>query len=262
VAAPIAYEQPTLMKAWRAFVAHLPIIIFVYITTKALNVLGERVRLGLRSIEASSSHFHPGQVYIPTFDLLFTPDPAGIHILNTIFSWGFWLSELARLSFFILSLLVGLLFVLVPVLYYETGKIISMRVVFGALLGRPWRYLLAGLAFLSMAIFGLFLCFLPGIAVALVSPIYVNKVFMTDMKIKDAIMSSCRSAYLTRSGRTFVGIELMYCYSLLAAIYLFIRFVFPHGGLGQAIVFAVAAILISVFNFYVQNALHRLGVLP
>jgi len=223
--------------------------------------LGERVRLGLRSIEALSSHFHPFQVDIPIFDLSISPGPARIHMVNAIFSWGFWLSELVWLPFVILSSLVAVLLILVPVLYYETGKIISAKVAFGALFGRPWRYLLAEFAFYSMANLGLFLCLLPGVAFAFVRPVYVNKIFMTDLKIQDAVMSSLRSVYLSGSRRAFVGIELM-SYSSAAMILLLIRLVLPHGGLGQTIFSVVAAILLSVVNFYVLNAAHRLGVLP
>ena len=40
MAAPIAYEQPTINKAWQAFVAHVPTILLIWIATAVLAGLG------------------------------------------------------------------------------------------------------------------------------------------------------------------------------------------------------------------------------
>ena len=40
MAAPLAYEQPTINKAWEAFVAHVPTMLLIWIATAVLAGLG------------------------------------------------------------------------------------------------------------------------------------------------------------------------------------------------------------------------------
>jgi hypothetical protein len=90
-------------------------------------------------------------------------------------------------------------------------------------------------------------CILPGVAVALVTPVYVNKIFTTEMSILDAFSSSFQAVYRSENGWTFVGIQ------ILAGI---VVIVVSLCTCGLGLLFAPA-----MAGFYVQNAAYRQGVL-
>ena len=115
------------------------------------------------------------------------------------------------------------------------------------LLKRPWRYLLAGILFTVVFVIGLLVCILPGVAVALVAPVYVSKIFTTDMAILDAFSSSFQAVYRSANGWTFIGIQLL-------AIVVMVVVSICTCGLGILVAPPVA-------HFYVQNAAYRQGVL-
>ena len=93
---------------------------------------------------------------------------------------------LAQLPFSILVTLIGVLMVAVPALYYESGEVVSIGAAVQLLSRGFWRYLLAGVLFSVVMALGFLWCILPGIAVALVTPVFVNLIFVTDMSIGDA----------------------------------------------------------------------------
>ena len=232
MAAPIAYEQPTLNKAWEAFVAHIPTILIIWIATAILTALGIGAQLILTVLGNSVSGVSLGSAM------------DGASSATTL---GLLLGQLGQFPFTILSNLVAVLFAAVPAIYYVTGETVTVDRAFRALLQRPWRYLLAGLLFTVVSVVGLFLCILPGVAVFLVTPVYVNKIFTTDRPILDAFSSSFQAVYRSENGWTFVGIE------LLAGLVVVVVSICTCG-LGLLVAPAVA-------SFYVQNAAYRQGVL-
>ncbi len=232
MAAPIAYEQPTLNKAWEEFVAHIPTILIIWIATAILTALGIGAQLILTVLGNSVSGVSLGSAM------------DGASSATTL---GLLLGQLGQFPFTILSNLVAVLFAAVPAIYYVTGETVTVDRAFRALLQRPWRYLLAGLLFTVVSVVGLFLCILPGVAVFLVTPVYVNKIFTTDMPILDAFSSSFQAVYRSENGWTFVGIE------LLAGLVVVVVSICTCG-LGLLVAPAVA-------SFYVQNAAYRQGVL-
>ena len=232
MAAPIAYEQPTLNKAWEEFVAHIPTTLIIWIATAILTALGIGAQLILTVLGNSVSGVSLGSAM------------DGASSATTL---GLLLGQLGQFPFTILSNLVAVLFAAVPAIYYVTGETVTVDRAFRALLQRPWRYLLAGLLFTVVSVVGLFLCILPGVAVFLVTPVYVNKIFTTDMPILDAFSSSFQAVYRSENGRTFVGIE------LLAGLVVVVVSICTCG-LGLLVAPAVA-------SFYVQNAAYRQGVL-
>ena len=231
VAAPIAYEQPTLNKAWKAFVVHIPTVLIIWIAIAILFALSYGAQLLMTVVGNSLSGVSLGTGIDGS-----SPSALGV-----------MLGQLGQLPFSILYNLVYVLFVAVPAMYYATGDTITVDRAFQVLLQRPWRYLLAGFLFIAVSVIGLLACILPGIAVALVTPVYVNKIFTTDMPILDAFGSSFQAVYRSENGWTFIGIELL---AGLVALVLTIC----TCGLG----FFVAPALAS---FYVQNAAYRQGVL-
>ena len=231
MAAPIAYEQPTLNKAWEAFVAHIPTILLIWIATAVLAVLGMGSQLLFTVVGNSLSGVSLGSAIDG----------------NSSTGLGLLLGQLGQIPFSILSNLVAVLFAAVPAMYYVSGEIITVDRAFRDLMMRPMRYLLAGILFTFVSVIGFLACILPGIAVALVTPVYVNKIFTTDMPILDAFSSSFQSVYRSENGWTFVGIE------LLAGL-LVVVVSLCTCGVGLLVAPAVA-------SFYVQNAAYRQGVL-
>jgi len=151
------------------------------------------------------------------------------------------------LPFTILTSLVSVLFVAVPALYYERGEVISVQVAFAALLQRPLRYLLAGVLFTLVATLGFLFCILPGVVVALITPVYVNRIFLTDAPITDVFAASFQTLYRSEQGRTYVLLEIL-------TWLLVLLFSVCTCGLG-------ALLAVPVSAFYLQNAAYHKGLI-
>ena len=98
-----------------------------------------------------------------------------------------------------------------------------------------------------MITIGFLLCIVPGIVVALVMPIYVNRIFLTDQSITDAFAASFQAVYRSEQGRTYAGIE------ILAWLLVLVVSVCTCG-LG-------ALLAVPVSSFYLQNAAYNKGVI-
>lgn len=231
LAAPFAYEQPTLNKAWEAFVAHIPTILIIWIITAIFAVLGMGAQLLFTVVGNSLSGVSLGSAIEG----------------NTTTTLGLVLGQLGQIPFSIISNLVAVLFAAVPALYCVSGETITVNRSFQVLLANPWRYLLAGILFTVVSVIGFLACGLPGIAVALVTPVFVNKIFTTDMPILDAFSSSFQAVYRSENGWTFVGIE------LLAGLVVVVVSICTCG-IGLLVAPAVA-------SFYIQNVAYHKGIL-
>ena len=109
----------------------------------------------------------------------------------------------------VLSSLIGVLMVAVPAIYYETGDVVTVEGAYQHLTARFWRYVLAGLFFSLLTSLGFVFCVLPGIAIALVMPVYVNRIFVTDLSIGDAFSQAFQKVYRSENGLAFVGLEIL-----------------------------------------------------
>lgn len=227
MAAPLAYEQPTINKAWQAFVAHVPTILLIWIATVALAALGAAVTWVILLVGVG----------------LVGGGSAGDWAVTAASALG----QLGQLPFVVLSNLVGVLFVAVPALHYDSGTTITVQEAFAALMRRPLRYLLAGLLFALVASIGFVLCILPGLAVMLVLPIYVNRIFLTEQSITDAFAASFQAVFRSANGPDFLGIE------LLAWVLVVVVSVCTCG-LG-------ALVAVPVSTFYLQNAAYHKGLI-
>lgn len=227
MAAPIAYEPPSINKAWEAFVAHVPTILLIWIATAVLAGIGAAVTWVI---------------------LLIGVGVAGAGAAgDTAMTAATALGQLAQLPFAVLSSLVGVLFVAVPALHYDSGSTVTVQAAFAALLRRPLRYLLAGLLFSLVTAIGFLLCIVPGIVVALVMPIYVNRIFLTDQSITDAFAASFQAVYRSANGPDFLGIEVL-AWVLVAVVSI------CTCGLG-------ALIAVPVSTFYLQNLAYHKGLI-
>ena len=106
---------------------------------------------------------------------------------------------------------------------------------------------LAGVLFSVVAAIGFVLCILPGVAVMLVMPIYVNRIFLTDLPITDAFAASFQAVFRSPNGSDFLGIE------LLAWVLVVVVSVCTCG-LG-------ALVAVPVSTFYLQNAAYHKGLI-
>lgn len=227
MAAAIAYEPPSISKAWVAFLAHIPTILLVWLVMIGFGLLGLVASLA------------PA-----TLGVVLSSGAAGAEAAAVLAAV---LGNLVQLPFTILSNLVGVLFVAVPAIYYAVGETIDAEAALRVLMHRPVRYILAGALFTIVAAIGFVLCILPGIAVTLVMPVYVNKIFLTDSPIPEAFSSSFQAVYGSPQGRTFAGIELL-AWLLVLVVSVFTCF------LGSLVAVPVA-------TFYIQNAAYHRGVL-
>ena len=227
MASPLAYEQHSLNKAWQAVLLHVPTIALIWLVSVVLSAVGYGVSLVISLIGAglagqgASSDASAGAIAL--------------------------LSQLGQLPFGILASLVGVLFIAVPAMYYAKSEVITTSDAFQALLRHPWRYFLAGLLFSVVATIGFLLCILPGIAVSLVAPVFVNLVFNTDRPIGEAFSASFQAVYRSPQGLTFVGIQFLTW--IVVAL-----FSICTCGLG-------ALLAVPIANFYIQNAAYHRGVI-
>ena len=225
LAAPIAYEQPTINSSWQAFLLHVPPIALIWVLTLILNLVG----IGFGMVV--------GELGVGALGVFGDTRQTVSTLIN----------QIAQTPFTVMSSFVGVLFTAIPALYYEKGASVTVDEAFRTLFQRPWRYLLAGLLAVLVMSVGFLLCILPGIAVALVMPVYINRVFNTDQAIFDAFGASFRAVYQHPNGWSFILTQVL-AWLLVIVVSICTCLV---GGL-------VAG---PMATFYVQNAAYRLGIL-
>lgn len=172
MAAPIAFEPPSVQKAWQAFLQHIPVVLVSWVGSIVLSLLAVLV-----------------------YGLIIVVVSAIIGSSDAALGLGAVLAQLVQLPFSILASLLSVLLVAVPALYYERGEVVTISAAAQLLTDRWWRYVLAGLFFSLVTTIGFLLCILPGIAVALVTPVFVNRIFVTDMTIGEAFAHSFQVVY-------------------------------------------------------------------
>ena len=224
MAASIAFEQPSIQKAWDAFLKHIPVFLMIWAGSIGLAVIGLAVFLLIVMVVGSLGGSS-----------------------ESAFSLGGILAQLTQIPFSILSSLLSVLMVAVPAVYYERGEVVSVGAAVALLRERFWRYVLAGLFFSSVMTIGLLLCVLPGLAVALVAPVFVNRIFVTEMGIGEAFSQSFQVVYRSENGMSFVGLE------VLAAIVVAVLAAITCGLAGL--------VVIPMASFYLQNMAYQRGLL-
>jgi hypothetical protein len=124
MAASIAFEQPSIQKAWDAFLKHIPVLLVIWVGSIALAVVGLAVSMlivmAVGSLGGSS---------------------------DSAFSLGAILGQLTQIPFSVLSSLLSVLMVAIPAVYYERGDVVTIGAALALLRERFWRYVLAGLFF-------------------------------------------------------------------------------------------------------------------
>ena len=224
MAASIAFEQPSIQKAWDAFLKHIPVFLVILAGSIGLAVIGLAVFLLIVMVVGSLGGSS-----------------------ESAFSLGGILAQLTQIPFSILSSLLSVLMVAVPAVYYERGEVVSVGAAVALLRERFWRYVLAGLFFSSVMTIGLLLCVLPGLAVALVTPVFVNRIFVTEMGIGEAFSQSFQVVYRSENGMSFVGLEVLAF--IVAALFTVLT-------CGLAVL-----VVVPMASFYLQNTAYQRGLL-
>ena len=224
MAAPIAFEAPSIQKAWQAFLQHIPVVLVIWVGSIVLSLLG-----------------------VLAYALIVVLVSATVGTSDAALGLGAVLAQLVQLPFTLLASLLSVLLVAVPALYYEHGEVVTIEAACQLLTRRFWRYLLAGLFFSLVTTIGFLLCILPGLAVALVTPVFVNRIFVTDMGIGEAFAQSFQVVYRSENGLSFVGLEV-----LAGIVVAFLALL--TCGLGGVVVIPVA-------SFFLQNVAYERGLL-
>ena len=224
MAAPIAFEAPSIQKAWQAFLQHIPVVLVIWVGSIVLSLLG-----------------------VLAYALIVVLVSATAGSSDAALGLGAALAQLVQLPFTLLASLLSVLLVAVPALYYEHGEVVTIEAACQLLTRRFWRYLLAGLFFSLVTTIGFLLCILPGLAVALVTPVFVNRIFVTDMGIGEAFAQSFQVVYRSENGLSFVGLEV-----LAGIVVAFLALL--TCGLGGVVVIPVA-------SFFLQNVAYERGLL-
>ena len=224
MAASIAFEQPSIQKAWDAFLKHIPVFLLIWAGSIGLAVIGLAVFLLIVMVVGSLGGSS-----------------------ESAFSLGGILAQLTQIPFSILSSLLSVLMVAVPAVYYERGEVVTVGAAMALLRERFWRYVLAGLFFSSVMTIGLLLCVLPGLAVALVTPVFVNRIFVTEMGIGEAFSQSFQVVYRSENGMSFVGLEVLAF--IVAALFTVLT-------CGLAVL-----VVVPMASFYLQNTAYQRGLL-
>lgn len=226
MSADFAFEKPSIQTAWRAFLQHIPVFLMVWVGSVLLTLVGVLVSLVLGLILSLA---------------------LGTGADDAVFGLVAVLVQLVQLPFTMCVSLLAVLLVAVPAAYYERGEVVTASAAVSMLIERWRRYLIAGFLFSLATTIGALLCVLPGIAVALVTPIFVNRIFVTDISIGDAFSQSFQTVYRSENGWGFVGQQIL---------------VFVVAGLVALLTCGLGAILVvPVASFYIQNLAYNRGLL-
>ena len=226
MASPLATESPSINRAWEAFVAHVPAILLAWIAAMGISVIGTVVYFVISALLTMLSGADPN---------------GGGTVLAMV------LGQLGQLPFMVLSSFVGVLLAAIPALYYERGEVITVQAAFAALFEKPWRYLWAGVLFTVLVLVGFLFCVLPGVLILFVTPLYVNRIFNTNLSVTDAFAASVQALFRSPQGIQYLGLELIT--TLLVVVVSICTC-----GFG-------ALLALPVSSFYLQNAAYNKGLI-
>ena len=120
MAAPIAFEPPSVQKAWQAFLQHIPVVLVSWVGSIVLSLLAVLV-----------------------YGLIIVVVSAIIGSSDAALGLGAVLAQLVQLPFSILASLLSVLLVAVPALYYERGEVVTISAAAQLLIGvggvTSWR---------------------------------------------------------------------------------------------------------------------------
>lgn len=105
--------------------------------------------------------------------------------------------------------LLGVLIVAFPALHYATGHHPTYAEGLALLRKGFWRYVLAGLLVSAATAVGFLACIVPGLIVAVLTPIYIRRIFTSSEPVWPAFLASFRDLFNSGYGWGLVGYELL-----------------------------------------------------
>ncbi len=182
----LAYKAPTVGDSWRSFKSHLGTFALLYLTSVVLFLIAYVISLVCNLVIPAIGDYSEGSIYFAT-------------ILGWILSS----------PFSILNNLFGVLLIAIVPIYYSTGEVVSFKQLLNILKSRFWRYILAG-AFWSIAVLlGYLFCIVPGIILALITPVYVQKIFTTNLTVLESFKNSWSSVFNSGKAGGFFGVSIL-----------------------------------------------------
>lgn len=187
-----APSEPTLQSAWNLYKANWQAYVFTQ-----LVILGLALVFGVITVLTTvlaqvltGGHFQEGGSNLAE----------GVQaLLNVPF----------QVVYQVLVSLLGVLIAAFPAIYYATGAHPDFKAGLALLRKNFWRYLLAGLLASAATGIGLLACIVPGVIVAIITPIFIRRVFTSEQLIWPAFLASFRDLFNSDYGWGLVGFELL-----------------------------------------------------
>lgn len=221
-ASQIAYQKPSLNASWLAFIAHLPTIFVTWIISVVFGAIGFVAWLLISIVLAGIVEGLPSDLSV---------------FIGVVGSSSAFAMYVVGLS------LIASVFYAIPAIYYFKGEVVTTSQAFREIAARPARFILAGLLITIAATVGYLLCIVPGILVSLVFPIYIHKIFNTDISVFQSFLSSFKSVFSTGPGWEFVAIQFaVYLLILISSLL--------TCGLGALVAAPVATFYVQNYAFY------------
>lgn len=173
------------------------------------------------------------------------------------------------MPFWVIGQLFTVLLSAVPAVYFSSGSVVTPGEAFRLVWRRPWRYIFAGAVFSIAVTIGFVFCVVPAFVVGLVGPVFMNKIFTSDMEVMQAFSSSFSDVYKSDQCWPFIGIQIVVT---LIGIFPCLFCVLP-ASMAIAILplISIPAYILSVLvlyccgipaaSFYVQNMAYHRGIL-
>ena len=153
------------------------------------------------------------------------------------------IGTLISIPFSLFATYLGILLQAVPAIYYEKGSKIQAKEALIKLFSKPLRYILAGILFGLLTILGYLFLFIPGVLISLVFPIYVNRIFNTEVAIFKAFLDSIRTLFKSEKWPNYLFKSLVA--SVLSFLIILITFGFGY------------LIFYPLLCFYLQGLIYR-----
>ena len=228
-AIPEAFEPPSLGKAWGLSLKHFPAFLTVALVSAVVAGIGYGI-FGVLWFVVSELLLHASS------------DSSGLAMIT-----GYVVGGIGSLPILVVWSLLLILFQAIPAIYFAKGEVVSIGRSFQILMEKPWRYIFAGALFGVILNVGLNLCYVPGIVVAMIGPVFINKIFTTDQDIVGALTSSFDAVYKSEHVWSFVFIQLLVGTIALVAC--------------SCSCFILAFLFVPASSFYIQNVAYRRGIL-
>ena len=181
----LAYKKTTLGTSWEGFKAHVSTYIALYFLILSLGIASILINF----------------LFIFVFSALGDGSEASYSVAQL-------LGSIASFPISILNNLFGVLLIAVPTIYYSSEEVVSFKGIINKVSSSFWRYIMAGILWTFFVFIGYLFCIIPGIILTLITPIYVHKIFATDLGIIESVQSSWSSLFNSGNAISFFGMSI------------------------------------------------------